>query len=92
MDRSVDTGEIPDNLEDEQIRELIRDEYLRDSTVTIVLVEPKLAIENTLTGKFTRVCTMEKSTRNLGLLSSSCQTPMESSNCPSRSNRKEWDL
>ena len=38
VDRSVDTGDIPDNLSDEQIREKIRDEYLRDSTVTILLV------------------------------------------------------
>ena len=38
IDRSVDTGDISDDLSDEYIRELIRDEYLRDSTVTIVLV------------------------------------------------------
>ena len=38
IDRSVDTGDIFDDLSDEYIRELIRDEYLRDSTVTIVLV------------------------------------------------------
>ncbi len=38
MDRSVDTGDIPDNWTDEQIRRAIRDRYLRDSTVTIVLV------------------------------------------------------
>ena len=38
IDRSVDTGDIDDSLEDSAIRELIRDEYLRDSTVTIVLV------------------------------------------------------
>lgn len=38
VDRSVDTGDIADNLSDESIREKIRDEYLRDSTVTIVLV------------------------------------------------------
>ena len=38
IDRSVDTGDIPDHLSDESIREKIRDEYLRDSTVTIVLV------------------------------------------------------
>ena len=38
IDRSVDTGDISDGLSDEYIRELIRDEYLRDSTVTIVLV------------------------------------------------------
>ncbi len=38
LDRSVDTGDISDDLSDEAIREKIRDEYLRDSTVTIVLV------------------------------------------------------
>lgn len=38
IDRSVDTGDISDNLSDQAIRETIRDDYLRDSTVTIVLV------------------------------------------------------
>ena len=38
VDRSVDTGDISDDLTDERIREKIRDGYLRDSTVTIVLV------------------------------------------------------
>ena len=38
VDRSVDTGDISDDLSDEQIRRTIRDRYLRDSTVTIVLV------------------------------------------------------
>ena len=38
IDRSVDTDDISDDLSDKYIRELIRDEYLRDSTVTIVLV------------------------------------------------------
>jgi hypothetical protein len=38
IDSSVDIGEINDNLSDESIREIIRDEYLRDSTVTILLV------------------------------------------------------
>ena len=38
LDQSVDTGDIDDNLSDEAIREKIRDEYLRDSTVTVVLV------------------------------------------------------
>lgn len=37
-DWSVDTGDIPDELTDEQIRVKIRDEYLRDSRVTILLV------------------------------------------------------
>lgn len=38
VDQSVDTGDISDELSDSAIREKIRDEYLRDSTVTIVLV------------------------------------------------------
>ena len=38
IDASVDTGDISDHLSDQSIRETIRDEYLRDSTVTIVLV------------------------------------------------------
>lgn len=38
IDASVDTGDIDDNLDDETIRQKIRDEYLKDSTVTIVLV------------------------------------------------------
>ena len=38
VDRSVDTGDISDELSDEQIRRTIRDKYLRDSTVTVVLV------------------------------------------------------
>lgn len=37
-DYSVNTGDIDDRLDDSAIREKIRDEYLRDSTVTIVLV------------------------------------------------------
>ncbi|MDE0396260.1 MAG: TIR domain-containing protein [Candidatus Poribacteria bacterium] len=38
IDASVDTDDIPDELDDEQIRRTIRDDYLGDSTVTIVLV------------------------------------------------------
>jgi len=38
IDKSVNTGDIDDSLSDERIREIIRDDYLRDSTVTIVLV------------------------------------------------------
>lgn len=37
-DMSVDTGDIDDDLPDSRIRELIRDSYLRDTTVTILLV------------------------------------------------------
>lgn len=38
IDASVDTGDVDDNLDDDAIRQKIRDEYLKDSTVTIVLV------------------------------------------------------
>ena len=38
IDASVDTGDIDESLSDEAIRQKIRDEYLRNSTVTIVLV------------------------------------------------------
>ena len=43
IDRSVDTGNIDTNLPDETIRMRIRDEYLRDSTVTILLVGKETA-------------------------------------------------
>ena len=38
VDKSVDSGDIPDHWSDEAIRKKIRDEYLRDSTVTVLLV------------------------------------------------------
>jgi nitric oxide reductase large subunit len=38
IDASVNTGDIDDNLSDNSIRQKIRDEYLKDSTITIVLV------------------------------------------------------
>ena len=38
IDKSVDTGDIPEYWSDEAIRKKIRDEYLRNSTVTILLV------------------------------------------------------
>ena len=38
IDRSVDTGDISEDLPDETIREKIRDDYLQDSTITILLV------------------------------------------------------
>ena len=37
IDGSVDLGEIPDDWDDQKIREYIRDEHLRDTTVTILL-------------------------------------------------------
>jgi hypothetical protein len=38
IDASVDISDVPDYLDDQTIRQRIRDDYLRDSTVTIVLV------------------------------------------------------
>lgn len=38
IDGSVDTGDISDDLDDQAIREKIRDEYLHDTTVTVLLV------------------------------------------------------
>ena len=38
IDASVDTGDIDDRLADDAIRQKIRDDYLRDSTVTVLLV------------------------------------------------------
>ena len=38
IDKSVHTGDISDDLGDQAIRRIIRDDYLRDSTVTILLV------------------------------------------------------
>ena len=42
VDRSVDTGNIDDTgLKTETVRQKIRDEYIRDTTVTIVLIGPR---------------------------------------------------
>ena len=42
VDRSVDTGNINDTgLKTETIRQKIRDQYIRDATVTIVLIGPR---------------------------------------------------
>jgi hypothetical protein len=38
IDGSVNTGDISDDLSDEAIRNKIRDEYLKDTTITILLV------------------------------------------------------
>jgi|TARA_B100000315_G_scaffold260062_1_gene319055 hypothetical protein len=38
ISKSVDDGDIAPNLPDDTIRQKIRDEYLRDSTVTVVLI------------------------------------------------------
>ena len=42
VDRSVDTGNIDDaGLKTATVRQKIRDEYIRDATVTIVLIGPR---------------------------------------------------
>ena len=42
VDRSVDTGNIDDTgLKTATVRQKIRDEYIRDATVTIVLIGPR---------------------------------------------------
>ena len=42
VDRSVDTGSIDDTgLKTQTVRQKIRDEYIRDATVTIVLIGPR---------------------------------------------------
>lgn len=38
IDGSVDMGEIPEEWDDQRIREYIRDEHLRDTSVTVLLV------------------------------------------------------
>ncbi len=38
FDSSVNTGDVSDSFSDQQTRQIIRDEFLRDTTVTIVLV------------------------------------------------------
>ena len=43
IDASVDTGDINDNLPADTIRQKIRDDYLRDSTITILLVGTETA-------------------------------------------------
>ncbi len=42
VDRSVDTGNIADTgLKTDTVRQKIRDDYIRDATVTIVLIGPR---------------------------------------------------
>lgn len=43
INHAVDTGDISDKLDDQRIREIIRDEYLDGCTVTIVLVGKETA-------------------------------------------------
>lgn len=41
VSRSVQIGDIDPNLSTETVRQKIRDEYLRDATVTVVLIGPE---------------------------------------------------
>lgn len=41
ISRSVDSGDIANNLLTDTVRQIIRDEYLRDSSVTVVLIGAK---------------------------------------------------
>lgn len=41
VSKSVQDGDIDPDLPDETVRQKIRDEYLRDSTVTVVLIGPE---------------------------------------------------
>ena len=68
IDGSVDTGDISDDLSDEEIRKKIRDEYLRDTTVTILLVGTETKIENILIGNFIPVCMMVRKIKNQAFL------------------------
>lgn len=56
VDVSVNTSGIEDGLSTESIRRIIRDDYLRDSTVTIVLVGLKRRTGSMSIGKFIPVC------------------------------------
>ena len=38
VSKSVQIGDLDSKLKDETVRQKIRDEYLRDSTVTVVLI------------------------------------------------------
>lgn len=60
IDCLVDTEDIDDALPDEEIRGIIRDEYLKDCRVTIVWWERKQRNENMLIGKYIPVCMTER--------------------------------
>ncbi len=51
---SVQVGEIPANLDCDAVRAKIRDEYLRDSTVTVVSLESRRGSDATSTGRSPR--------------------------------------
>ena len=49
-DRSVEVGGIDDNLPSETIRWIIRDQYLRDTQVTVLLCGTEHVFASTLIG------------------------------------------
>ena len=69
IDKSVDTGEIPEHMSDQAIREKIRDEYLRESTVSILLAGTETKERKHIAiGSFTRVCSTAQGIRSLEYL------------------------
>jgi hypothetical protein len=52
VNRSVSLGDIDEDEEPQTIREIIRDKYLRDTTVLILLVGTETKIENMWTEVF----------------------------------------
>lgn len=51
-------GEIPEDWDDQKIREYIRDEHLKDTTVTVLLVGTETKTANILIGSCIQVCMM----------------------------------
>lgn len=54
ISKSVQIGDIAPDLATDAIRQKIRDEYLRDSSVTVVFLAQKRGSESTWTGKLVR--------------------------------------
>ena len=62
-DGSVNTRDIDERLPDDTIRQIIRDDYLRDTTVTIAQLVPAPRAESMLIGRFTPACLMAAETK-----------------------------
>lgn len=52
VNRSVSLGDIDDEEEPQKIREIIRDKYLRDTSVLILLVGTETKTESMLIGSY----------------------------------------
>jgi hypothetical protein len=63
IDASVDTGDISDDLDDQAIREKIRDDYLADSSVTLLLVGTGTKNRKHVDWSFTPAWLTERGTR-----------------------------